>query len=109
EARVHYWDREPQDPLKPLKAENHWALQKPLSKQAVQPNEAWLLIQRVPICQGQPRPEQTLLDDIALQFDRQRPLSSTHTEAARTLNEVRLKGLSSVGVSATWVSRPMSQ
>jgi 4-amino-4-deoxy-L-arabinose transferase-like glycosyltransferase len=109
EARVYYWDREPQDPLKPLKAENHWALQKPLSKQAVQPDEAWLLIQRVRICQGQPRPEQTLLDDVALQFDRQRPLSSTHAEAARTLNEVRLKGLSSVGVSATWVSRPMSQ
>jgi len=106
EARVVYWNREPSDPLRPPKAENHWALQKPLDGLPVRTDERFLLVKRVPVCLAKPRPEQTLLDDLALQFDGQQPLASTHAEAASALSEVRLKGLSTVGVTATWVSRP---
>lgn len=109
DAEVYYWDRDPRDPLRPPKAENHWALQKPLAQQPVRAGEAWLLVQRVTVCQGKARAEQSAMDDLALQFETQTPLAQTHPSAARELEAVRLKGLANVGVSAIWVSRPVSQ
>lgn len=109
QAEVYYWSREAQDPLRPAKPENHWALQRPLSRTPVLAGESWLLIQRLPLCEGRPRLNQAVVDDLALQFEGQVPLARTHAEAAAALDDVRLKGLVSMGVNATWVSRPVSQ